>query len=458
MATARLSTDVSGETPTLLSRALAGARETKSLEIGWRVLNRLPSMARQLFGSLPVMVVMDENTEKAAGNRVLRELEKADHPTRAPFVFRSPDLYAEHRFVSELEKALEGHDAIPISVGSGTINDLVKLAAFRQKRSYISVATAASMDGYTAFGASITHIGSKQTFTCPAPSGVVADLETICAAPVAMNASGYADLLAKITAGADWLLADALDVDPLIQDAWDIVQSGLRAAIANPEGIVQRDPNAIAKLTDGLMMGGFAMQRAQSSRPASGAEHQFSHLWDMQHHTHQGVAPSHGFKVGIGTLASAALYEFLLEQPLEKLEFHSLAESMPDTNVVVDRARSIFGESDLSEIASVELRAKHPGRADLRQQLQKLAAVWPDCRDRLREQLLPFDELKRRLRLAGAPFEPEHIGISRQRLRDSFWPAFSIRRRFTVLDLAVRTGLLEPALAAIFGPQGRWPF
>ena len=457
MVTAPRTIEVSAETSTPLSRALAGARETKLLEIGWRVLNRLPAMAHRLFGRVPVMVVMDENTEKAAGGRILRELEHAGHLSRTPFVFRSPDLYAEHRFVTELENVLQGHDAIPISVGAGTINDLVKLASFRQKRSYISVATVASMDGYTAFGASITHNGSKQTFTCPAPSGVVADIETICAAPVAMNSSGYADLLAKVTAGADWLLADALGVESLVQEAWKIVQGGLREAVANPEGIVQRDRNVIGKLTEGLMLGGFAMQRAQSSRPASGAEHQFSHLWDMQHHTHQGVAPSHGFKVGIGTLASAALYEFLLEQPLENMNCHSLAESMPDANFMVDRARSIFGDSDLAEIATLELRAKHPSRDDLREQLQKLSGIWPDCRRGLRDQLLPFDELKRRLRLAGAPFEPEHIGISRQRLRDSFWPAFSIRRRFTVLDVAVRTQLLEPALAAIFGPGGHWP-
>ena len=33
----------------------------------------------------------------------------------------------------------------------------------------MSVATAASMDGYTAFGAAITKEGYKQTMTCPAP-------------------------------------------------------------------------------------------------------------------------------------------------------------------------------------------------------------------------------------------------------------------------------------------------
>ena len=65
--------------------------------------------------------------------------------------------------------------AIPVAVGSGTINDLTKLAAHQLGRPYIVVATAASMDGYTAYGASITHQGSKQTFDCPAPLAVIAD-------------------------------------------------------------------------------------------------------------------------------------------------------------------------------------------------------------------------------------------------------------------------------------------
>ena len=96
---------------------------------------------------------------------------------------------------------LESTAAIPVAVGSGTINDLTKLAAHRVNRPYMVVATAASMDGYTAYGASITASGSKQTFDCPAPRAVLADLEVIASAPPGMNASGYADLLAKIAAG-----------------------------------------------------------------------------------------------------------------------------------------------------------------------------------------------------------------------------------------------------------------
>ena len=64
--------------------------------------------------------------------------------------------------------------------------------------------------------------------------------------------------------------------------------------------------------------------------------------------------------------------------------------------------------------------------------------------------------MRRRLRAAGAAFEPEQIGISRWRLRESFLRAYHLRRRFTVLDVAVRCGVLTGALEAMFGPGGVW--
>src|SRR5947208_5155528 len=139
----------------------------------------------------------------------------ASHPSPEPFIYRDQNLYAEFGYVAQLESVLNTTNAIPIAVGAGTINDLTKLAAHRTGRPYMCVTTAASMDGYTAFGASITCNGSKQTFQCSAPKAVLADLEVICAAPGNMNAWGYADLIAKVPAGADWIIADALGVEPL---------------------------------------------------------------------------------------------------------------------------------------------------------------------------------------------------------------------------------------------------
>ena len=437
--------------------ALRAARETRCLELGNGVLGRTPEVFRQQFGSKPVQLVADTNTFAAAGHAVQEAFRRAGHACREPFIFSDPKLYAEHKYVVAVEEALKGHDAIPVAVGSGTLNDLTKLAAHRAGRPYMVVTTAASMDGYTAFGASITYQGSKQTFSCPAPTAVVADLDVICAAPAGMNASGYADLLAKVPAGADWLLADALGVEAIDRTAWAIVQGGLRQAVANPAGVRNREHEAVRQLTEGLMLGGFAMQSAQSSRPGSGAEHLFSHLWDMEHHVHDGRPPSHGFKVAIGTLAVTGLYEYLLAQELDHLDVTSCCAQWPDDVAREKTVRAMFSQADLRAVALKESQGKQVDVAALGRQLETLQRVWPDLRGRLRQQLIPMAELKGMLRAAGAPVEPEEIGISRARLRESFEQACFLRRRFTVMDLATRCRLLEPALSQLFGPRGLWP-
>jgi glycerol-1-phosphate dehydrogenase [NAD(P)+] len=443
--------------PVTLAEALRSARETRALEIGSAIVSRTAKLFREQFGAKPALVVTDSITKGIAGEPVAASFRAVSHTCPEPFVYRDPKLYAEFGYVTQLEEALKQSDAIPVAVGSGTINDLTKLAAHRVGRPYMCVATAASMDGYTAFGASITHKGSKQTFVCPAPHAVLADLNIIQVAPPDMNASGYADLLAKTTAGADWILADALGVEPIQPEAWRIVQGGLREMLARPEGIPSGEPKAISHLTTGLMLAGFAMQSAQSSRAASGAEHQFSHLWDMQHHTHNGVAPSHGFKVGIATLAITALYECLFAFPIEELDMAECCARWPDDSAREEMIRELFTEADLRAVACQESAAKGVSRKKLNAQLEVLRKLWPDLKPRLQKQLLPFQEVKRMLRAAGAACEPEQIGITRERLRASFLQASFIRRRFTVLDVVSRAGLLERFLGRIFGEDGVWP-
>src|SRR5205814_5992075 len=134
----------------------------------------------------------------------------------------------------------------------------------------------------------------------------------------------------------------ALGVYPLHPQAWHVAQSRLRELVSDPAGVRAAEPKAIARLVEGLMFGGFAMQAAKSSRPASGAEHQFSHLWDMQHHTFNGIAPSHGFKVGIGVLASLALQEYLLAMDVNTFDIETAVDSWPTFEELERKIRLLF--------------------------------------------------------------------------------------------------------------------
>lgn len=439
-----------------ISSALRAASDTRELRVGEGALNEVPDVFRRCFQTDCAIIVADVNTMEAAGRQVLAITESAGLKIAETFIFRETDLHARMEYVDGLQKVLAPARAPAIAVGSGTINDLVKLASYRCERPYMSVATAASMDGYTAFGASINHEGSKQTFFCPAPRAVVADLDVICKAPAEMNAAGYADLAAKVTAGADWILADALGCEAIDLQAWSMVQPNLRQWLADPEAIRRGKRAAIAGLTEGLMMTGLAMQWSKSSRPASGAEHQFSHLWDMQDHHHAGRIPFHGFKVAIGTLASTMLYEQLLCRALETLDIDAACRAWTKREELDAHVRVMHQRADLRTVALRELQEKYIDREALAGMLKRLAASWPVLKNRLREQLIPSMALRQMLRRAGAPDRPEQIGIDLARLRRSYLEGQQIRRRFTVLDLATMTGLLPDCLEHIFAARGPW--
>ena len=439
-----------------VEKALQAASDTKALHIGGGIIGEAGSLFAAQFPGRTAVIVADATTYRVAGSRVQQALQAAGISQLPPFVFTDPGLYARYDYVDRLTDFLKGNSAIPVAVGSGTINDLTKLSSHLAGRRYMTVATAASMDGYTAFGASITKDGAKQTFSCPAPQAVLADIDIIRHAPAQMTASGYADLFAKLTAGADWILADWMGVEPIDNQAWAIVQDGLKDALADPEGARRGDARAIEQLIEGLMLGGFAMQWSKSSRPASGAEHQFSHLWNMEHHLNQGQTVSHGFQVGIGMLAVTAFYEQVLNTSFEDLDVEACCDRWPADEEIEARAREMFKGTDFPDIGVQETRAKSVTRRQLAAQLQQLKDYWPQICRRLSDQLLPYKEVKQRLQLVGAPIEPEEIGISRRRLRDSFVRAQYIRRRFTVLDLAVRTGYMDRWLDALFGIGGIW--
>lgn len=437
--------------------ALAHATETKALRIGAGILPQTGELFKELFPGCRAIVIADPTTFKLAGSDVQKSLAAAGVALDEPHIFTAPDLHAEWTFVEELDAVLKNTDAIPVAVGSGIINDLTKLCSHHNNRRYMVVGTAASMDGYTSYGASITYKCAKQTFSCPAPLGVLADTAIIAAAPKELTASGYADLFAKVPAGADWIISDALGIEPLDKRSFSIVQDGLHDALGDPEGIRKGTVETIEPLVEGLMLGGIAMQALQSSRPASGADHQFSHLWNMEHHTMaDGRTPSHGFQVSIGLLASLAYYDQFLKSDIAHLDVESAVAAWPEWDEAERYARELYAGTDFPEIGVVETRAKYIDKDHLRAQLNLLKNNWTEIKARLEKQLVSFNEASRRLRIVGAPTLPEDIGLTRERMRASVIRAQHIRRRFTILDVAVRTNMLEKWSDAIFGPGGVW--
>ena len=441
-----------------IKAALEEATDTRDVNIEAGALASVPEVFRENFGEGPIVIVADGNTFEVAGREVQRRLQEAGYTMMEPYVFPAePPLYAEYSNIEKLSSSLREHDAIPVAVGSGTLNDIVKRSSHECERSYMCVGTAASMDGYTAFGASIEKDGLKQTLSCPAPTAVVADLEILQDAPESMTASGYADLLGKVTSGADWLVADALEVEKIDPTGWSLVQDHLREWTGSPAELRAGDQQSTEHLVEGLIMSGLGMQSYESSRTASGAEHQFSHLWEMQGLGKDADPPlSHGFKVGVGSVAIAALYELLLGRDLADLDIEALKESWPTREEREQSVRAQHTSPELKEGAVEQTLAKYISAEELAGRLELLREVWPGLREKVREQLMPAGEIKEMLEAAGCPTTPVEIGLGWEDFGKTYRRAQTIRKRYTVLDLAFETGLLDECVEELFAPEGFW--
>ncbi len=447
------------ETAARIDKALQYCDDTKAVVLGEQTLGQVGSFFSDLFPGKRAIVVADAVTFELAGKRALQELQAAGISTDKPYIYNEPDMHAEMRLVDVLKPILANTDAIAVAVGSGTVNDLCKYTSSLFERPYMVVGTAASMDGYASFGASIEYNECKQTFSCPAPRGILIDMDVVCKAPVKMNAAGFADLIAKIPAGADWILADLIGTEPIDHIAWSLVQDSLRDWVSDPLGVANCDRKALTFLTEGLIMSGLAMQKAKTSRTASGAEHQFSHLWDNQHHKFNGEAPSHGFKVGVGTVATSALYEKILGSWSEAT-FDAAIAAIPRNfrkwETIESELTHNFGNSGLYETVKRECRKKYVEPDELKRRLLLFKDSWPELKARLTKQLMPPLEIQKIIRLSTAPSTPEEIGIERARLQKSYSLAQQLRYRYNCLDWVRDMGLWEETVTPLFQPGGFW--
>ena len=445
----------------LIDEILKETPDTKACRLGPGVTSAAAELFAELFPAARQAIVVDDvNTKRVSGDRVVGLLRAAGVAVSEYTL--NPDgswFHATYDKVEEVREAIaRAGDAVPVAVGSGTVNDLVKRASEELGRRYMVVGTAASMDGYTSYGASITKDGMKQTLPCRAPLGALVDSQVAAEAPREMTASGYADLLAKVPAGADWILADAIGSEKIHALAWRCVQGPLRASLANPAGVARGDEGEIRKLSEGLIMSAFAMQASGTSRPASGTEHQVSHYWDMEDLCYEGKPVSHGFKVGIGTLVSTKTIEFLLAHDLSQLDVESAVAKWPASFAEMEaRFPAIFGERpDHIRRAQDEMSKKYVSREDLRRELTLIKSIWPDLSAKMRAQIMPFEEVREKLRLVGAPYEPEMIGVTRARFRETYRGVPYMRNRYFSLDLVSRLGLYDELDAALFGKGGVW--
>src|SRR3954469_8357387 len=111
-----------------IEHALANATDTRAVLVEAGALRSAAGVFAECFArEAAAVVVADETTWAVAGEAVHDALRAAGRDVRDAHVLPArPAPYAEYKTVTAVADALAAHDAIPVAVGSGTINDLVK--------------------------------------------------------------------------------------------------------------------------------------------------------------------------------------------------------------------------------------------------------------------------------------------------------------------------------------------
>ncbi|MGL4337323.1 MAG: sn-glycerol-1-phosphate dehydrogenase [Turicibacter sp.] len=364
------------------------------------------------------LLICDTNTHKLITPAVLNQLNLAN----LRFVtLPANGLHADEHGLKLLNDQLAIKPTVLLAFGTGTIHDLTRYTAHDLNIPFISVPTGASVDGFASNVAAMTFNGFKVTTAAVAPLAIFADPTLYANAPKQLSAAGVGDLLGKYTALLDWKVAHLLTGEFICHEVIALTEQALTLLVNSLENF---DEQAHVHLMDGLILSGIAMQMVGTSRPASGAEHHLSHLWEM-HVINDEITALHGEKVGVGLLMVCKEYQKLLlvnESPMLK-KFESFNAKSHYGNIFKTLYNDVKKENDpdcLSRITDETLEKQFLAIKELVLNLPKP------------------EELTRMMRLVGAKTTMHELGLSDEIESLSLELAPYVRPRLTLLRVMKR--------------------
>ena len=385
-----------------------------------------------------LFLVADTNTFAAQGRAVEKALHAANFDLEQ-IVFTDKEVIADAGHVFDVLIAAGAEPRTYIAVGAGTLTDITRFASHRTHSQFISVPTAPSVDGFASIGAPLIVHGVKVTVSCQAPLAIFADINTLCSAPQPMIAAGFADMLGKLTSIADWRIGRLLWDEPYDEAIARRTLDAVQICIGNADGIGAGDQAGIARLLDALLESGYCMLDFGSSRPASGAEHHYSHYWEMMLLREGRPAILHGAKVGVATVMVAELYDRVRQ--LSRVQVSDLLEAA----VWPARAEEVLQiEAAYGDLAG-DVIAEHEAFLDLSlaeaDALQHKILVHWDEIQAIAAQVPPASVVADLLRRVGGPTTAVELGFDENERALAVANGHYLRNRFTVRKLMKVLGL-----------------
>lgn len=415
----------------------------KMLRVGKGAVDALPEALAATQVQRP-FVVANAHTYQAAGQKVEEVLQAAGIPYtlyRLPGDKRiEPDEWAMGSLTMGFDPRCDG----VLAVGSGVINDCCKVLAHACGLPSLVVCTAPSMDGYASNSSSMVVRRVKESLYNACPQAILADTDVLKTAPEVMLQAGLGDMLAKYVSVCEWRISHLVAGDAYCEEIAGLVRASLRKIVEHAEGLMRREDAALEAVIEGLVLSGVAMAFAEISRPASGLEHYFSHMWEMKALREGTAGDLHGIQVGVGTLLTLWIYEHLLNFDTVDRAKAERAMAAFDPVAWEAQCQQIFGPI-APQIIALEAKAHKNDPRRHGERLDRLCAYWPQIRQIIAEELPPREKIYALMQHAGMPLSPRDLGLTGADTAQALVGSRDIRDKYLTSSMLWDLGLLEQA-------------
>ena len=420
--------------------------DLKYLKIGAGAVRFLPD-ALKAAGAQKPFIVCDRNTYNAAWHFVHPVLEAAGvsyvlHMLSHEAV--EPDEYS----VGALCMAFDVSCDVVLAIGSGVINDCCKVLAHTAGLRSMVIATAPSMDGYASNSSSMIQNRVKVTLYNACPAAIIADVDILKNAPQRMLWAGLGDMLAKYVSICEWRISNLVTGEYYCDNIAGLVRRSLEKCVAAAEGLNRRDPDAIQSVTEGLTLSGIAMSFAKISRPASGLEHYFSHIFEMMALDRGTPYELHGIQVGVGTYLTLRLYDTIRTLSPDRKKAEAFIASF-DREAWEREMRSIFGRAAGAIIENEHAKYHKNDPVCHKARLDNILAHWQEIQAIIAEELPPADAVERLMQGLNMPMLPRDIGIGDADAYAAFIGSRDVRDKYLTSSLLWDLGLLHEMRLAL---------
>lgn len=288
--------------------------EIRDIRVGSGLVHQVGTILRENNFPKKILLVADRTTLQAAEG-ILESLEGFQVTTHIYDTLR----VATMDDVRLIEGYFDRVDAV-LAVGTGSIHDPSRMACARQKKPLCLFGTAPSMDGFASYSAPIVDGNFKTTHPAKCPEIIIADTAILAAAPVALKAAGFGDMVSKYIALIDWQVSHLLTGEHYCEKVAALTREAVDRLMAMADKVALEDEEAAGAVFESLIMTGIAMSFTLTSRPGSGTEHIMAHYWECMELLEGKIPNYHGEDVGVATLMMLDYYNHLAQ--LESVQAH----------------------------------------------------------------------------------------------------------------------------------------